>query len=432
MLARRHRHHRLLAAVLTLVAPAAAEEVTVQNDSASGGGMVAIQAGFIAHEQAAAWLTSPCDGSIVAVQILWLSQSGQAPPSLEEAIRIRQAGTFPVPGPVLALLEAPVMTDGFLNEFRYLDEAQTIPIDVPVSAGQTFVVAFEFANTPGLDGASVCTDVDGCQTGRNSIYAIPGGWLNACALGVSGDFVIRAVVDCAELSGACCLPDGSCQTLTPSECTAAGGDYQGDLVDCISANCPQPRQACCFEATGGCLNLTAADCLIAGGIPGGVGTDCATYVCFPSGACCLPDGTCQDQLSPDDCAALGGTFMGDGTSCAGVECPEPTGACCFVTGGCLVLTASDCAIAAGDWAGPGTDCADRNGNGRADACEQQTSCAGDTDYSGDVDLADLATLLSHYGQTGGAGWTDGDFDDDGDVDLSDLSALLANYGQVCP
>ncbi|MFQ5805285.1 MAG: alpha amylase C-terminal domain-containing protein, partial [Phycisphaerae bacterium] len=56
------------------------------------------------------------------------------------------------------------------------------------------------------------------------------------------------------------------------------------------------------------------------------------------------------------------------------------------------------------------------------------------DLNGDeqIDLADLAQLLSHYGVTGGASHADGDIDADGDVDLADLAALLAVYGTTCP
>ena len=56
----------------------------------------------------------------------------------------------------------------------------------------------------------------------------------------------------------------------------------------------------------------------------------------------------------------------------------------------------------------------------------------DLDGDGDVDLADLAQLLSNYGVTSGASFEDGDIDGDGDVDLSDLAALLAEYGTTCP
>jgi hypothetical protein len=58
-------------------------------------------------------------------------------------------------------------------------------------------------------------------------------------------------------------------------------------------------------------------------------------------------------------------------------------------------------------------------------------CPGDLDGDDDVDLQDLAIVLSHYGVTGGATYEDGDFDGDGDVDLTDLARLLAAYGTSC-
>lgn len=58
------------------------------------------------------------------------------------------------------------------------------------------------------------------------------------------------------------------------------------------------------------------------------------------------------------------------------------------------------------------------------------ACPGDFNGDGDVDLADLAQLLTHYGESGTA-YEDGDLDGDGDVDLADLAALLGVYGTVC-
>jgi hypothetical protein len=71
---------------------------------------------------------------------------------------------------------------------------------------------------------------------------------------------------------------------------------------------------------------------------------------------------------------------------------------------------------------------DEDGDGIMDVC----LCPGDLDHDLDVDLADLARLLSNYGVTSGATYEDGDLDEDGDVDLIDLAALLAEYGTICP
>jgi hypothetical protein len=56
---------------------------------------------------------------------------------------------------------------------------------------------------------------------------------------------------------------------------------------------------------------------------------------------------------------------------------------------------------------------------------------GDLDRDLDIDLADLAQMLAHYGTASGAAYHDGDLDGDGDVDLADLAALLAVYDTDC-
>jgi len=71
---------------------------------------------------------------------------------------------------------------------------------------------------------------------------------------------------------------------------------------------------------------------------------------------------------------------------------------------------------------------DEDGDGIMDVC----LCPADLDHDLDVDLSDLAQLLSNYGETSGMTYEDGDLDEDGDVDLADLAALLAEYGTICP
>ncbi|MBX3727014.1 MAG: DUF11 domain-containing protein [Xanthomonadales bacterium] len=183
---------------------ATAAEVTVKNDSLTDFGTAIIVTGFISGGAAGSWLTSPCAGNIVAVQVFWRSQSGTAAPIIHEAVRIHRAGTFPTPGVVVETVGGPVLTDGVLNEWRYTDENSVIPILVPVAQDETFVVALTFDEAPPLVvGPSVVRDTNGILPGRNSIYSNFGAgfeWRSAESLGVAGDWVIRAVVDCQAAS----------------------------------------------------------------------------------------------------------------------------------------------------------------------------------------------------------------------------------------
>lgn len=58
-------------------------------------------------------------------------------------------------------------------------------------------------------------------------------------------------------------------------------------------------------------------------------------------------------------------------------------------------------------------------------------CPGDLNGDGRIDLEDLSTLLTNFGDSGGADREDGDLDGDGDVDLHDLSRMLARFGATC-
>ena len=186
---------------IAIAASAAANEVTVQNDSLTDNSTGTIQAGFVPGEKAAAWLTTPCDGNIVAAQVFWRSLFGGSAAILEDSIDIYRSGAFPEPGDLAQEIGGPLLTDGVINEYRYLDENNTIPLIVPVVANETFIVALTFAEPPDpSEGPSVVDDDDGIEPNRNAIYASLGGgefgWFSNSTLGVNGDWVIRAVVDC--------------------------------------------------------------------------------------------------------------------------------------------------------------------------------------------------------------------------------------------
>jgi uncharacterized repeat protein (TIGR01451 family) len=188
----------LMAALSGSVAYAA--EVTVRNDSLQDFGNAVVVAGFVEGEQAASWLTSPCAGNIRGLQVFWRSPSGTSGNTIHAAIEVSRAGSFPTPGALALRVVGPVLTDNALNEYRYLDENQTVPISVAVTANELFVVALVFDRPNGSGDPSVVRDVDGNQNGRNSLRARigPGNyqWFNSATLGVTGDWVIRAVVDC--------------------------------------------------------------------------------------------------------------------------------------------------------------------------------------------------------------------------------------------
>ncbi|MGH8173772.1 MAG: DUF11 domain-containing protein, partial [Rhodanobacteraceae bacterium] len=187
---------------IAIAATATANEVVVRNDSLVDNSSGVIVSGFVPGESAASWLTSPCDGSVVAAQIFWASGAGDAEPAIEDTVIVYRAGDFPEPGENEAQIDGPVLNDGFLNEFRYLDEGNTIPLDVAVVQAETFVVSLTFLESPPSVGPSVVRDTDGSTPSGNALYGDIGfgnQWYDAAMIGINGDWVIRAVVDCESI-----------------------------------------------------------------------------------------------------------------------------------------------------------------------------------------------------------------------------------------
>ncbi|MFN0138368.1 MAG: hypothetical protein ACKVS9_19870 [Phycisphaerae bacterium] len=59
-------------------------------------------------------------------------------------------------------------------------------------------------------------------------------------------------------------------------------------------------------------------------------------------------------------------------------------------------------------------------------------CIGDLNGDRQVNLPDLAGLLTNFGATSGVEYQDGDLDGNGSIDLTDLATLLTRFGTACP
>ena len=80
------------------------------------------------------------------------------------------------------------------------------------------------------------------------------------------------------VTGSCCLSDNTCQELTPTQCSAAGGSYHGDGTVCTPNPCVVPTGACCLT-DGSCDALTAAQCVAASGTYQGDNSSCSPNPC---------------------------------------------------------------------------------------------------------------------------------------------------------
>lgn len=322
---------------------------------------------------------------------------------------------------------------------------------------------------PGTDCASAtcaasvgacCFAGGGCIELTEAECAIPGGLWHAppatCQTAV-----------CTGAPVACCLSAG-CVELSAADCLTAGGAPQGPGTTCASplrlVQQPDTTGACLggphtlsvqvdgtgpyqyqwrrdgadiAGATGPGLVIDpvtpadegAYDVVIVVGSCTGT-SDSAILDCS-FGACCMPDGSCSDDMLEPDCVTAGGTYEGDDSTCAQTSCPLPDGACCLADFNCVQLTEADCGLFAGStwagpltpctscpeatgaccvapgdcfiltqtvcnlipdsrWAGPLTTCEDTNLNGVADVCD---AGAADIDFDGDVDMDDVIALV---------------------------------------
>jgi hypothetical protein len=178
-------------------------EHTLQNWT--GAGMVSCPC-FVPGEQAGTVVDAPVGDypiKILRIGIGWGSQFGGQPQVLEQAIHVYGAG-LPNPGAPIYTLPGPQLTDGFINVF------DVSALNWTVNSGP-FTVTLEFLNQNAGDpfAPSVVHDGNGCQIGKNVVFAIPGGWNDACPLGVTGDWVFYVDYEtCPTIACAVNCPQG--------------------------------------------------------------------------------------------------------------------------------------------------------------------------------------------------------------------------------
>ncbi len=256
MLPAPRRIRRLLFSLIALaVAPGG---VRAQCDEApplanfTGAGQVVCLC-FVAGEEAGAVLTPPPADlpiEVLRVGIGWGSQFGGTPQSLEAAVKIYGDG-LPNPGAPIASLGGPVMTDGFVNEFDLEATIGAVPV-----TGPDFTVTLEFLNDNANDffAPTIVHDGNGCTPTRNVVKAIPGGWFDACALGVSGDWVVYAVYrpqNCATGVEEVVVATGG------SVVGAAPNPFRGQTQIQFVLERSGPAEVAVYDATGRLVNRLA-------------------------------------------------------------------------------------------------------------------------------------------------------------------------------
>jgi hypothetical protein len=303
---------------------------------------------------------------------------------------------------------------------------------------------------------------DGAYIPSDYGYGGPAGvaiFLNCDAFNCDND----DCTDCGgggDPTGACCVGT-NCSTMTQSDCSAAGGTYNGDnspcngnpcgggggcpageIEDCNGNCCPESWVAdgyCddgTYEWNGVAIFLNCdefncdggdcTDCGGGGGCPAGEIEDC-------NGNCCpdfwVGDGYCDEGTYEWNGVAI---FLNcDEFNCDGGDCTdcdgggEPTGACCVGTS-CSTMTQADCSAAGGTYNGDNSSCNGNpcDGGGGCQAgwtADCQGTCFPDAVYEawiGDSYCDDGAYIPADYGcdecPAGVAIWLNcDDFDCDG-------------------
>jgi hypothetical protein len=250
------------------------------------------------------------------IRILYTSAAGAG--NADVQVRLYQTGTS-APGPV-------IWESSVLPGVPHLAGNNELVVPVPnVIVPEQLIWTFQFTNRTGSTGAMGprLFDPPAIGTSENHFWAKDApnfpGWARLWFGGSPvANFGAKFTATGTLLTGACCLPNGSCDTLTAGQCAQQQGLYQGDNTPCGSVICRDPG-ACCLR-DGSCLLTAEHVCTAQGGTFRGDGVACGPAAnCPQPGASCLPDNSCV-IASEAQATAAGGTFSGAGTICGVVTC----------------------------------------------------------------------------------------------------------------
>lgn len=180
-----------LAAVALVCSPLGAVEKTLQNDSFTGVGDLMCVPGFAVEEVGAARFTAaPSDYpfTVERIQVL-LCPDG---PPVDLVVKVwNDDGSSVNPG---TLLWDEIVT--FTPSTAFLNEVDLSLDDITIALGSVRVgIEFFFAGSP----PGLARDLDGITPQANFVYAVPpGAWYFSEQLGVSGDWILRVVIDANE------------------------------------------------------------------------------------------------------------------------------------------------------------------------------------------------------------------------------------------
>lgn len=277
---------------------AGAVEMTLQNDGWTDGGLVYCQGGFTAGEEGAATL-GPVATTFTIEKIRFLFCGDTLTRTL--TLRIYLDSGNPNPGTEIYNADYQVTgADDALQEIDLSGENVTVP------GGGSIRVSFQFQHS-GLPNIS--RDDDGIIAGRNWINAMGMGWVASSTLGLTGDWVIRAIVDVQQVDepDAGVAPDGTAQDADAGGDT--GVDAGADLV-------PDDDTTTCD---------TSADCLGGEICDDGVcvplctdSSDCQGGEVCENGLCvtvCARDSDCQGGEVCKDQRCVEAGSGGDGCGC---------------------------------------------------------------------------------------------------------------------